>query len=582
MKIFLKAYLASLLAGFTFVFFMFLLLILIPKDEKIVVRKNSVLHLTLNNVITEKSSDDPFSNFDPFTFQSKAPIGLNSLRKAISHAKDDDKIQGIFLDIDGLSAGLSTLKELREMIEDFKASGKFVWAYADYLMQGEYYLASVADSIFFNPSGFMDWHGLASSQPYLPKMFRKIGVKPVVVRGSNNRFKSAVEPFIEEEMSDANREQLTSLLNSLWGEMKATTAVARGLTPDVMQDIADGMLAMIPQNALKLNLVDALVYRTDVYEKLQKITEAKTQRTIPLITAGRYNRGIKDSKTKDKIAVIYAEGEIGMGESRQGNIGPETIVKAIRKAADDDDVKAIVLRVNSPGGSALGSDIMHNELVKAKAKKPLIISMGDLAASGGYFISAPGDAVVAQPTTITGSIGVFMLLFTAEELLEDKIGFHFQTVKTAEMADWSNLTRDLKPSEYLVFQKFVDHTYGDFISRVSVGRGLDSSFVDSIGQGRVWTGIQAKSLGLVDELGGLDVALKIAAEKVDIESYDILELPQPTNPFEQFMKSFSGEEMTKQALKTELGPYYESYLQVNKIMKNQGMMARMPVDIIIR
>jgi len=582
MKIFLKAYLASILAGFTFVFLLFLTLLLIPKDEKIAVRKNSVLHLSLDKAIVERASDDPFGNFNPLTFQSEQPIGLNSLVKAIKNAKDDEKIQGIFLDINGMSAGLSTLKELRETIEDFKESGKFVWAYADFLMQGEYYLASVADSIFFNPSGFFDWHGLASSQPYLKDMFERIGVKPVVVRGSNNRFKSAVEPFLENEMSDANREQLQAILDDLWSEMKNVTATSRGLSPDKMQEIADSMLAIIPTNALKLGLVDELLFRSDMYDKLQAKTEAKTLRTIPLITAGRYNRSIKDSKEKDRIAIIYADGEIGMGESSSGTIGPETIVKAIQKAAEDDDVKAIVLRVNSPGGSALGSDIMHRELLKAKAKKPLIISMGDLAASGGYFIAAPGDAVVAQPTTITGSIGVFMLLFTAEELLEQKIGMHFNVVKTGEMADWSNLNRDLTENEYRVFQTFVDDTYGQFISRVKEGRGLDSLYIDSIGQGRVWSGVRAKQLGLVDELGGLDVALAIAAEKAGIEKYSIMELPRQQNPFEQFMKSFGGEEVKNRILKEELGVYYDSYIQASKLMKNQGMLARMPVDINIR
>jgi protease-4 len=582
MKIFLKAYLASILAGLTFVFLLFLTLLLIPKEEKISIRKNSILHLSLDNEILERSSEDPFGGVNWMTFSTDKALGLNTLLKAIKHAKDDEKIKGIFIEMGGVSAGFSTLKELRNALEEFKTSEKFIWTYADIYTQSDYYLASVADSVFFNPSGFFDWHGLASNQPYLKNMFDKIGVKPVVIRGTNNKFKSAVEPFLSNEMSPENREQLSVLLGDIWEDIKADVAKSRKMSPDSVQSIANHMKGFLPSNALALGLVDALAFRSDLYERLQEITEAKTLRTIPLVSPGRYARSIKPDESKDKIAVIYAQGDIGMGEGDDGSIGPESYVKAIRKAIEDEDVKAIVLRVNSPGGSALGSDIIHNELLKAKEKKPLIISMGDLAASGGYFISAPGDVIVAQPNTITGSIGVFMLYFTAQELLEEKVGITFHSVKTAEMADMGSPNRDLTEAEYLVFQKGVDDTYGKFISKVKNGRNLDSLYIDSIGQGRIWTGQRAKELGLVDELGGLDVALRIAAEKAGIENYDIMELPKQQNSFEKLMSSFGEEEIKNRILKQEFGPYYKQYQKAQKLMQYPGMMARMPVDIEIR
>jgi protease-4 len=580
MKIFFKAYLASLLAGLTFVFLMFLLLLLVPKEEKISVRDKSILKLELNGPITERAIDDPFASL----FGEASPTGLDQLLVALNYAKTDDQIQGVYLEFGGMSAGISTLKELRDALIDFQTSGKFVWSYADFYAQADYYLASVSDSIFFNPSGYFDWHGLAASQPYMAEMFDKIGVEPVVVRGSNNKFKSAVEPFLLTEMSPENREQLTLLLGDLWLEMKTAVAQSRDLPIDSVQAYADGMKAFSPKKALALGLVDKLSFRADLELRIKEITEARSEKTIPMISASRYVQTIKENDSKNEIAVIYADGDIVIGEGESDNIGPERFVEAIRKAADDDDIKAIVLRVNSPGGSALGSDIIHNELLKAKAKKPLVVSMGDLAASGGYFISAPADTIVAQPTTITGSIGVFMLYFTAKELLEDKAGIHFSVVKTAEMADVLSPTRGLTDAEFRVFQQSVDETYGEFIMRVKNGRGLDSLFIDSIGQGRVWTGVQAKRLGLVDELGGLQKAIEIAAKMAGIEEYSLKAYPRQKDTFEQIMESFGQGQarMKEQALRDELGEYYEAYMKVQAILKQEGMLMRMPVDITIK
>ncbi len=582
MKIFFKAYLASLLAGITFFVLLLLSLLFLPKEEKIAVRKNSILHIQLDNAIVEQASDDPFENFNFVNFNQESAIGLNNIRLALHEAKDDENIKGVFLEFGFMSAGPSTLKEVRDAILDFKTSGKFVYSYAEIYTQGSYYVASASDSVFFNPSGYMEWGGLSSTQPFMKDMFAKIGVQPVIVRGSNNRFKSAVEPFIENEMSPANREQMEALLGDLWRVMKAEVAASRNMTPDRVQAIADGMLGFNPKGAMATGLVDKLVFRTELDQKFMQITGAKSLLTIPTISLNRYANSISTKDNKDRIAVIYAQGDIVMGEGDPSNIGPDVFVEAIQKAVADDDVKAIVLRVNSPGGSALSSDIIHNELVKAQLKKPLIVSMGDYAASGGYFISCPADTIVAQPNTITGSIGVFMMFFTAQELLEQKMGVHFNTVKTGAMADLGNPSRSLTEQEYAVLQKGVDETYGQFIMRVTKGRGLDSLFVDSIGQGRVWSGTRAKELGLVDEIGGLDLAIEIAAKMAGITEYGLYELPKRESSLERMLKSFGQEQIKENFLREEMGPYYDTYIMIKKVRNQQGMMARMPVDIIIK
>ncbi len=581
MKIFFKAYLASLLAGITFVFLLFLSIFLMPKEEKITVRKNSVLHIKLNKAITERSVDDPFENFDFVNYQSTASIGLNDLKAALRNAKSDDNIKGVFLEFGLFGGGLSTLKEFRDAILDFKESGKFVWSYADIFTQGGYYLASASDSVFINPSGFLEWNGWSSSRPYLKGLFDKIGIEPVVVRGSNNKFKSAVEPYLGKEMSEANKLQMETLLGDMWGVMLSEVSASRNMTTDSLQSITDGMKSFIPKKSLALGMVDGLLFKSDIDEKLKEITEAKSVARTPKISLKRYVKNLGNQSKEKNIAIIYAQGEIVMGDGGTADIGPTAYVKAIQKAAADDDVKAIVLRVNSPGGSALTSDIIHHELVKAQAKKPLVVSMGDYAASGGYFISAPANKIVAQPTTVTGSIGVFMMTFTAKDLLENKADVHYHTVKTGQMADLGNPARDMTEEEYKVLQNGVDETYGAFIQKVKNGRGLDSLFVDSIGQGRVWSGTRALEIGLVDEIGGLDRAVELAAELADLKDYGIVELPKQVSQLEQILKSFDDTSMKEKMLKEELGELYDTYFLMQKMRKQKGMMARMPYDIII-
>ena len=581
MKIFFKAYLASLLAGITFVMLLFLSLLFMPKEEKITVRKNSVLYLKLNKPITERSVEDPFENFDFINYQSTASLGLNDLKSALRNAKTDDNIKGVFLEFGLFGGGITTLKEFRDAILDFKKSGKFVWSYADIFTQGGFYLASASDSVFINPSGFLEWNGMASSRPYLKGLFDKIGIQPVVVRGSNNKFKSAVEPYLSKEMSEANRLQMETLLGDLWGVMLSEVALSRSMTTDSLQSITNGMKSFIPKNALALGMVDGLVFKADLDEKLKEITESKSVARTPKITLKRYLKS-KGSQSKNKnIAIIYAQGEIVMGDGGTGDIGPTAYVKAIQKAADDDDIKAIVLRVNSPGGSALTSDVIHNELVKAQAKKPLVVSMGDYAASGGYFISAPANKIVAQPTTVTGSIGVFMMTFTAKVFLENTADVHYHTVKTGEMADLGNPARDMTEAEYKVLQNGVDETYGAFIQKVKNGRGLDSLFVDSIGQGRVWSGTRALEIGLVDEIGDLNRAIEIAAELAEIKEYGLVELPKQVSQLEQILKSLEQTSVKEKMLKEELGEFYDTYILMQKMRKQKGIMARMPYDIII-
>lgn len=582
MKVFLKAYLASLLAGLTFVFLLFLSLLLMPKEEKIAVQKNSILHLELNKPIVDRTIENPFSEFNFAGFSGEGQIGLNDITKALNFAKDDERIKGVMIDFGVFSAGISTLKEIRNALIEFQESGKFVWSYGDVYSQGGYYLASVSDSVFFNPSGYMDWAGLASTQPFLKEMFDKIGIEPVVVRGSNNKFKSAVEPLIETEMSEANREQLETILNDLWSEVLMEVAESRNMTTDSLQAIANGLKSLMPSGALDNGLVDKLDHRSDVEDRLKKITGTKRKRKLATISPERYVKSFGYDMKDNRVAVIYAQGDITMGDGGPESITPVPFVKAVKKAAESEKVKAIVLRINSGGGSALASDVIYNELLKAKGDKPLVVSMGDVAASGGYFLACPADKIVAQPTTITGSIGVFMMFFTMQGLLEEKMGVHMSTVKTGEMADMGNPVRPLSEAEYTVLQKSVDETYGQFIHRIKEGRNLDSLYIDSIGQGRIWSGIRAQELGLVDELGGLDKAISIAAELAEIEDYSLYELPKFKNSLERILESLGQASMKERLLKDELGEHYELYQQIKDIRSQEGMLAKMPVDIVIK
>ncbi len=549
-------------------------------EPEIKIEKNSVLHLTLSGQINERSFDNPLSSFDFVSMSSESSMGLNDLVAALKHAKTDENIEGIYLDFGWYSGGFSTLKRLRDALIDFKESGKFIYCYQEVYSQRDYFLASTADSIFLNPTGGMEWRGLGTQVIYYTKALKQFGVEPQIIRGSNNKFKSAVEPYLTEQMSDANRLQLSTLLNDVWNFTTQAVGESRGISSQELQDYANQAPMQTAKEALSKKLVDVVGYEDEFLAAYKARTHTEEDDDVKEVSLSKYLKTLPSNGTaKDKIAVIYAEGQIIDGHADDLQVDSDRFVKAIRKARTNDKIKAVVLRVNSPGGSALASDIIWRELTLLKKEKPLIVSMGDLAASGGYYISAPGDTVLAEPTTITGSIGVFGMFFTAGELLENKLGLVFEDVKTSKFADMPAMNRPLNEDEKNFYQKNVDRTYGKFLSRIVNGRSLDSLYVDSIGQGRVWTGSRAVELGLVDALGNLDDALSIAADKAGVEEYRLVEYPEFEDPIKRIIQELTGSQVKNELRGTPLEKSYDIYQKSKDMVKNQGVLMRMEYEI---
>jgi protease-4 len=586
MKQFFKIFFASLLAGISMIFIGFLLvagiIASLSSKSETKLEDNSVMRLNLNLIINERSIDNPFANLDLFG-ENQASGGLYEIIEAIETAKNDDRIKGIYLQ-SGLSmAGMATLQEIRNALIDFKSSGKFIVSYSEVYSQKGLYISSVADSLYVAPEGGIEWTGLSSSVPFYAKMLEKIGVKPQVIRASNNRFKSAVEPFLEESISDANREQLSLLLNDMWGVMTTDIGAARGINADSLKAWANDLRVTTSARAAELGLVTRTTYQDEVDAVLRELIGIDEDKKIEFasISTVRDSKKSKGKFTGDRIAIVFAQGDINSGTGDDTSIGSERIAKALRKARKDDKVKAVVFRINSPGGSTLASDVIMREVLLLKeAGKPVIASYGNLAASGGYYISCIADKIVAQPTTITGSIGVFGLFFTGEELLNDKIGIRYDKVKTSEFADMGSIDRELNEGERKYFQNMVDYFYGRFLGLVAEGRNLDSLFVDEVGQGRVWTGIQALELGLVDTLGSLQDAVEIAREMADLgDDVRITTLPEKLDPFQELLKSFGLDEEAR--MKKRLGVLYPFYEKYQTLEKYQGYQSHIGMDIII-
>lgn len=540
---------------------------------------NSILKLNLNYNIPERSSDNMFKNFDFANFESKTEIGLDDILKNIQKAAADDNIKGIYLEM-GISMGsFATLEEIRNELINFKKSKKFIVAYGELVDQKSYYLSSVADKIYINPAGELILNGLSSSVPYLKNMFDKIGVNPELIK--HGKFKSAGEPLVSDKMSDANREQISSYMGSLYHTMTGNIAKARKKTVEEVEAVFNQLQIQNPSDATTLGMADGLKYDDEVEAELKKLTGLAETDDVKYISLGKYKNTPNPniSVSNDKIAVIYCNGDIVSGESSDESMGSETIAKAIKKARLDDSYKAIVLRINSPGGSAMASDIIWREVILAKKAKPVIVSMGAVAASGGYYIAAPADVIVAQPNTITGSIGVFGLMINAKELLNNKMGIKFETVKFGEFADLGAVDRPLTDAERTIIQRGVDKIYDDFISKVAQGRKLTKEQVDSIAQGRVWAANDAKKIGLVDELGGLDKAIEIAKKKAKLTDARTVNFPEMKNPFENFFKEMADETslyFTKRSLSPE---EFKLYNDIHKMMRVQGIQARMAFDV---
>lgn len=547
--------------------------------KEVKVEPNSILYIDLKQEIVDRGSEDPFKGFDFASFQPNSPIGLNQILKAIANAKEDSNIKGILMELDVVNAGAATTEEIRNALIDFKSSGKFIYAYSDTYSQKAYYLASVADSVFINPEGMIEWLGLRSEIMFFKKALEKLGVEPQILR--HGKFKSAVEPFMLDKMSPENREQTLTYISSIWNQWVKGISETRGIPADKLNSMASNMEIFNAKKALENKLVDGLIYKDELIATLKSKLGVEEKKDISSIELKKYFNVPEVTKrkfTKDKIAVIYASGEIGMGDGGNDQIGSEGLSRTIRKARRDSSIKAIVFRINSPGGSALASEVIWREVDLAAKVKPVIVSMGDVAASGGYYISAPATTIMANPTTITGSIGVFGLFFNLQKALDNKVGITVDVVKTNDHADFFSVFRPMTAEEKAVGQMFIEQTYQTFIGHVSAGRGIPVEQVDAIGQGRVWSGVNAKDIKLIDEFGGLNDAIKLAAQKAKLENYRLVEMPKQKKFFEQLMEEMSTEAKAW-ILKDELGSSFKAYSRIKSMLNNQGVQARMPYDI---
>ena len=548
------------------------------------VKPNSVLYMKLDYAIPDRTPDLGFGGFNFNSMEMTDVTGLNDILRNIEHAKTDPNIKGIYMELSSIPTSPATLQEIRDKLIEFKESGKFIVTYGENYSQTAYYVASIADKIILNPEGMLDLHGMASQIMFYKHLLDKLDIEMQIVRGPNNRFKSAVEPYFLDKMSEANREQMEKLLGTVWGQILTGISESRNISVEQLNQIADNLETMFnADKALEYGLVDNLYYKDQVLEELKGLTGSN--KSINAVGNTSYAKSYKDKNaSKNEVAIIYASGQIYDGKGSEENIYSEDLSKVIRKAREDENVKAVVLRVNSPGGSAVASAIIGRELDLTKEVKPIIVSMGNYAASGGYWISAKGDYIFADPTTLTGSIGVFGTFPNAKGFLNEKVGLTFDVAKTNENADFGKITQPLTEFQYTKLQEMVVKTYDDFTKRVAEGRGLRQTYVDSIGQGRVWAGADAIELGLVDQLGDLEDAIAYAAEKANLgNDYKVVEMPKQKDMMTRLMESInnSNEDQLDAAIRSKLGVYY-NYLQgLENLQKNTGIQARMPFDMVI-
>ena len=566
----------------SFFFLAGLIAVISSSEEEIKIKENTVLVMNLERrVLVERSSeDDP--DFSSLSFFGGVPtVGLTSLKNAIRTAKENGDIKGIFLKGGTLIGGQAGIKELRDELKSFKESGKFIVSYGEIYTENGYYLSSVSDEIYINPSGLIEFNGLASETLFFKGLFEKLEIEPQVFRVGD--FKSAVEPFLLDKMSDENRLQTQSFLDDLNDFYLREIAESRGMDFETVSDINANMLVRKLKDATELNIVDGLWYEDQVIDLMKQKLGLKKEDKINTINVSRTNKAIKSKKkySGNRIAVIVAEGEI-MGGDADGIVSSDKFKEEIKKAKNNKNVKAIVLRVNSPGGSALASEVIWRELEEARKEKPVIASMGEIAASGGYYIAAASDSIVAQPNTITGSIGVFALWFNAQGLLNNKLGITTDVVKTGQLSDFLSPTRKVTEMERSIFQGQVEEGYDIFLDRVAEGRDMTKEEVMKVASGRVWTGNQALENGLVDVLGGLDDAIKIAAEKAGIsDDYRVVYYPEFKPWFERFLSQFSNEVQTYYQ-RQKFGNLYPVYQQIESLKKYEGLMLRIPYDYVIQ
>lgn len=560
------------------------------------VEAGSVLRLKLDRAIVDRGGKKTLNlNFGPFNQMGKT--GLDDILADIDKAKTDERIKGIFLDLGIVDASMATKKEIRDKLAEFKAeSGKPVLAYADVYTQSTYYLASVADKVYMAPQGDLDFRGLRSEMMFYTGLFEKLGVQVQFIRGSDNKYKSFGEAFTRKDMSEANKAQVKELLDGLWGAYLTDVSAQRKIDRSRLDQIANELLIRKAEDAVKVGMVDSLVYRDQVMEAMKQRMDLAQGKDVKFTELADYTTAYVPSAKKTgneqaapstgkraKVAIVYAQGEIVDGEGGDDNIGGASLSAAIRDARTDSTVKAIVLRVNSPGGSGLASDIIWREVMLAKAVKPVVVSMGDVAASGGYYISCAANRIFAEPVTITGSIGVFGMIPNLQGFFNDKLGITFDGVQTGKYSGMLTVNRPLTEEEKGIIQGYIDDFYATFTSRVAEGRNLAVAQVDSIGQGRVWTGAEALRLGLVDEMGGLDAATADAAKRAGLEpdSYQVVGFPAQKDLFEEIRESIGANAKTWLG-RTMLGDDAEllrTFEAVRQVRSMTGVQARMPFDL---
>ena len=549
-------------------------------DTETMVEENSIFVLDLEGTLSERVQDNPFQAMMGEEYQA---YGLDDILASIQKAKNNENIKGIYLQTAFLETSFASLEEIRHALQDFKESGKFVVAYADQYTQEMYYLASVADKVIVNPQGSISWHGLASQPIFFKDLLKKVGIEMQIFKVGT--YKSAVEPFIATEMSDANREQVTAFLGSIWGRLLEDVSASRNIPVETLNKYADEMMDLQPAETYLANgLADTLMYKDGVLDYLREISGRESDeslRTLSLEDMKNVKRNVPLDKSGNIIAVYYAFGGIDDTTSPEEGIDSEKVIKDLRKLREDETVKAVVFRVNSPGGSAYGSEQIWREVVLLKEKKPVIVSMGDYAASGGYYISCAADYIVADPTTLTGSIGIFGMFPNMEELLTDKLGLDFDMVKTNKFADMGTLARPFNSDERAAMQNYINNGYKLFVKRCADGRGMSVEAIEKIAEGRVWTGATAKELGLVDELGGLDKAIEIAAQKAEVEAYSLLTYPAMDDFFSTLMDT-GKEHYIEGKLVETLGEAYPSIKFIQNVKDMDRIQARMPFDLCIQ
>lgn len=560
--------------------------IISSSDTETVVKKNSVMMLDLKGTLVERTQESLEGLLGKFTGETADTYGLDDILASIKKAKENDNIKGIYIQASWLDASYASLQAIRKALDDFKESGKFVVAYSDNYTQGPYYLSSVADKVMLNPKGMIEWRGLASAPIFYKDLLQKLGIEMQVFKVGT--YKSAVEPFTATEMSPANREQVTAFIGSIWNQILDGVSASRKIGKDSLNMYADRMLMFYPSDeSVKCGLADTLIYQNDVRDYLKTLVKIDEDDRLPILGLEEMVN-IKKNVPKDKsgniLAVYYASGEItdyaGSAASDEGIIGSK-MIRDLRKLKEDDDVKAVVLRVNSPGGSAFASEQIWHAVKELKAKKPVIVSMGDYAASGGYYISCAADSIIAEPTTLTGSIGIFGMIPNVKGLTE-KIGLTYDVVKTNQFSDFGNLMRPVNSDERALLQMMIGQGYDLFVSRCAEGRHMSKDKIEKIAEGRVWTGEMAKKIGLVDELGGIGKALEIAAQKADLKGYTIISYPAKKDILSTLLDVQPGNYVESQVLKSQLGDYYKDFSLLKNIKERAMIQARVPFELNVK